>query len=132
MAWRSRCRSIVSSCSSASSSFLQPLSAAAAAAALSRLAASTGAEAYALRFARSVTSANDLDRHTSKWMQSFSRKSPMQLINEVPPIAVEKRIVACDGGENRALGHPVEYICLDLEHPAVCKYCGLRYVQVHH
>ena len=31
-----------------------------------------------------------------------------------------------------ALGHPIEFICLDLKEPAVCKYCGLRYVQDHH
>lgn len=109
----------------------------------------------------------------------------MELINEVPPIKVEGRIVACEGGENfansslllshrcyssdkyiyihtyfcsqvyhilaksrkitdlgislfmvadnnPALGHPIEYICLDLDQPAVCKYCGLRYLQDHH
>jgi hypothetical protein len=30
-------------------------------------------------------------------------------------------------GRDPALGHPIEYICLDGDHPAVCKYCGLRY-----
>lgn len=30
-----------------------------------------------------------------------------------------------------ALGHPIEFICLDLDAPAICKYCGLRYVQDH-
>ncbi|KAF9599057.1 hypothetical protein IFM89_033664 [Coptis chinensis] len=61
-----------------------------------------------------------------------SKKSPMELINEVPPIKVEGRIVACEGDNNPALGHPIEFICLDLEQPAICKYCGLRYVQDHH
>ncbi|WVZ03507.1 hypothetical protein V8G54_024313 [Vigna mungo] len=61
-----------------------------------------------------------------------SKKSPMELINEVPPIKVEGRIVACEGDTNPALGHPIEFICLDLPEPAVCKYCGLRYVQDHH
>ncbi|XP_020571811.1 NADH dehydrogenase [ubiquinone] iron-sulfur protein 6, mitochondrial [Phalaenopsis equestris] len=70
--------------------------------------------------------------HTAKWMQDSSRKSPMQLINEVPPIKVEGRIVACEGDSNPALGHPIEFICLDLKDPAVCKYCGLRFVQHHH
>ncbi|KAL3524531.1 hypothetical protein ACH5RR_017365 [Cinchona calisaya] len=60
-----------------------------------------------------------------------SKKSPMQLINEVPPIKVEGRIVACEGDSNPALGHPIEFICLDLDKPGVCKYCGLRYVQDH-
>ncbi|KAK1261504.1 hypothetical protein QJS04_geneDACA008888 [Acorus gramineus] len=70
--------------------------------------------------------------HTSKWMQDTSKKSPMELINEVPPIKVEGRIVACEGDTNPALGHPIEFICLDLKDPAICKYCGLRYVQNHH
>ncbi|RZR76253.1 hypothetical protein BHM03_00000918 [Ensete ventricosum] len=47
--------------------------------------------------------------HTAKWMQvidstsSFPivqdtrKKSPMELINEVPPLQVEGRIVACEG-----------------------------------
>ncbi|XP_027160511.1 NADH dehydrogenase [ubiquinone] iron-sulfur protein 6, mitochondrial [Coffea eugenioides] len=69
--------------------------------------------------------------HTQKWMQDTTQKSPMQLINEVPPIKVEGRIVACEGDSNPALGHPIEFICLDKEEPAVCKYCGLRYVQDH-
>ncbi|KAJ8492881.1 hypothetical protein OPV22_014602 [Ensete ventricosum] len=70
--------------------------------------------------------------HTAKWMQDTRKKSPMELINEVPPLQVEGRIVACEGHSNPALGHPIEFICLDLEAPAVCKYCGLRYVQNHH
>ncbi|KAH7692883.1 NADH dehydrogenase (ubiquinone) Fe-S protein 6 [Dioscorea alata] len=70
--------------------------------------------------------------HTAKWMQDTSKKSPMELINEVPPIKVEGRIAACEGDSNPALGHPIEFICLDLKDPAICKYCGLRYVQNHH
>ncbi|KAH7841801.1 hypothetical protein Vadar_034500 [Vaccinium darrowii] len=69
--------------------------------------------------------------HTDKWMQDTSKKSPMELINEVPPIKVEGRIVACEGDSDPALGHPIEFICLDLDAPAICKYCGLRYVQDH-
>ncbi|KAL6581641.1 hypothetical protein OROMI_007564 [Orobanche minor] len=74
--------------------------------------------------------------HTQKWMQAdvmdASKKSPMELINEVPPIKVQGRIVACEGDNDPALGHPIEFICLDKVEPAVCKYCGLRYVQDHH
>ncbi|ONK71544.1 uncharacterized protein A4U43_C04F9730 [Asparagus officinalis] len=70
--------------------------------------------------------------HTAKWMQDTSKKSPMELINEVPPIKVEGRIVSCEGDINPALGHPIEFICLDLKDPAICKYCGLRYVQHDH
>ncbi|TKY67856.1 NADH dehydrogenase of ubiquinone iron-sulfur protein 6 [Spatholobus suberectus] len=75
---------------------------------------------------------SQIGNHTAKWMQDTSKKSPMELINEVPPIKVEGRIVACEGDTNPALGHPIEFICLDLAEPAVCKYCGLRYVQDHH
>ncbi|EXB74779.1 hypothetical protein L484_023521 [Morus notabilis] len=75
---------------------------------------------------------NQVGNHTAKWMQDTSMKSPMELINEVPPIKVEGRIVACEGDNDPALGHPIEFICLDLKEPAVCKYCGLRYVQDHH
>ncbi|RZB79049.1 NADH dehydrogenase [ubiquinone] iron-sulfur protein 6, mitochondrial isoform E [Glycine soja] len=39
-----------------------------------------------------------ISNHTAKWMQDTSKKSPMELINEVPPIKVESRIVACEGG----------------------------------
>ncbi|KAJ8622170.1 hypothetical protein MRB53_030699 [Persea americana] len=73
-----------------------------------------------------------ISNHTAKWMQDTSKKSPMELINEVPPIKVEGRIVACEGDNNPALGHPIEFICLDLKEPAICKYCGLRYVQHNH
>ncbi|XP_010558646.1 PREDICTED: NADH dehydrogenase [ubiquinone] iron-sulfur protein 6, mitochondrial-like [Tarenaya hassleriana] len=73
-----------------------------------------------------------ISNHTAKWMQDTSKKSPMELINEVPPIKVGGRIVACEGDTDPALGHPIEFICLDLDEPAVCKYCGLRYVQDHH
>ncbi|XP_047327616.1 NADH dehydrogenase [ubiquinone] iron-sulfur protein 6, mitochondrial [Impatiens glandulifera] len=69
--------------------------------------------------------------HTAKWMQDTSKKSPMELINEVPPIKVQGRIAACEGDNNPALGHPIEFICLDLDQPAICKYCGLRFVQDH-
>uniref|UniRef100_A0A2N9FAU3 Zinc finger CHCC-type domain-containing protein n=1 Tax=Fagus sylvatica TaxID=28930 RepID=A0A2N9FAU3_FAGSY len=73
-----------------------------------------------------------LDILLFNYMLDTSKKSPMELINEVPPIKVEGRIVACEGDSNPALGHPIEFICLDLNEPAICKYCGLRYVQEHH
>ncbi|KAF9599079.1 hypothetical protein IFM89_033686 [Coptis chinensis] len=66
------------------------------------------------------------------WNLDRSKKAPMELINEVPPIQVEGRIFACEGDNNPALGYPIEFICLDLEQPVIRKYCGLRYVQDHH
>ncbi|CAI9767779.1 unnamed protein product [Fraxinus pennsylvanica] len=79
-----------------------------------------------------AVSSEVITSHTAKWMQDTSKKSPMELINEVPPIKVQGRIVACEGDNDPALGHPIEFICLDLNEPAICKYCGLRYVQGHH
>ncbi|XP_049349396.1 NADH dehydrogenase [ubiquinone] iron-sulfur protein 6, mitochondrial [Solanum verrucosum] len=78
-----------------------------------------------------VASSEVITSHTEKWMQDTSKKSPMELISEVPPIKVGGRIAACEG-DSPALGHPIEYICLDLPEPAICKYCGLRFVQDHH
>ncbi|CAO2832330.1 unnamed protein product [Amaranthus hypochondriacus] len=77
-----------------------------------------------------IVSTEVVTSHTDKWMQNKNKKSPMELINEVPPIKVEGRIAACEGAKN-PLGHPIEFICLDLDTPAICKYCGLRYIQDH-
>ncbi|KAL1822359.1 hypothetical protein ACET3Z_009137 [Daucus carota] len=85
-----------------------------------------------LRFVSGVVNSEVATSHTAKWMQATDKKSPMELINEVPPIKVDGRIAACEGDTNPALGHPIEFICLDKDEPAVCKYCGLRYVQDHH
>ncbi|KAK1392117.1 putative Zinc finger, CHCC-type [Heracleum sosnowskyi] len=85
-----------------------------------------------LRFVSSVVNSEVTTSHTAKWMQATDKKSPMELINEVPPILVDGRIAVCEGDINPALGHPIEYICLDKDEPAVCKYCGLRFVQDHH
>ncbi|KAG8046569.1 hypothetical protein GUJ93_ZPchr0008g13708 [Zizania palustris] len=86
---------------------------------------------------RAVSAAAVVGDHTAKWMQDTSKKSPMEMISAEPPIKVEGRIAACDGRKDKSyetasLGHPIEYICLDLDRPAVCKYCGLRFVQDHH
>ncbi len=54
----------------------------------------------------------------------------MDLINEAEVIEVDGPIAICDGGGG-ALGHPIEYIRLDVSDedaaPRVCKYCGTRY-----
>ncbi|XP_078440454.1 NADH-ubiquinone oxidoreductase-like protein [Wolffia australiana] len=82
---------------------------------------------------RGITAGGALiGEHTAKWMQDTSKKSPMELINEVPPIKVSGRIAVCTGANDASLGHPVEFICLDQDEPAVCKYCGLRFFQDHH
>ncbi len=67
-------------------------------------------------------------------MNGKFRSDAQTLVNQVPPIEVEGYTAVCDGGGGM-LGHPIEYIQLDLvQHkgPAVCKYCGLRYVSKKH
>ncbi|KAK9671188.1 hypothetical protein RND81_12G012000 [Saponaria officinalis] len=96
---------------------------------LTSVAKSTALRANARSF--SIVTTEVVTSHTDKWMQDKSKKSPMELINEVPPIKVDGRIAVCEGDHNPSLGHPIEFICLDLDAPAICKYCGLRYVQDH-
>eukprot|EP01138_Halocafeteria_seosinensis_P008993 gb/GECG01009192.1/.p1 GENE.gb/GECG01009192.1/~~gb/GECG01009192.1/.p1 ORF type:complete len:133 (+),score=13.98 gb/GECG01009192.1/:1-399(+) len=58
------------------------------------------------------------------------RSNAEEMVNEVPPIKVNKKWAVCDGGGG-ATGHPAEWIQLDNRDgatPAVCKYCGLRFV----
>ena len=40
--------------------------------------------------------------------------------------------MACDGGPNPAMGHPVVYLNLDKGIPKACSYCGLRYYNANH
>ncbi|CAK9216096.1 unnamed protein product [Sphagnum troendelagicum] len=95
--------------------------------ALDKVATATPSNFPSSPTASSLLTCELFDDHTAKWMQSTDKKSPMELISEVPVIEVDARVVACEGGRDPALGHPIEYICLDGDHPAVCKYCGLRY-----
>eukprot|EP01047_Picozoa_sp_COSAG01_P020399 COSAG01_NODE_1160_length_11460_cov_196.773611_10_plen_80_part_00 len=48
---------------------------------------------------------------------------PQQMIDEAPVTVIGTDHVLCVGGDDTALGHPVEYIKLDSPEPAVCKYC---------
>ena len=77
--------------------------------------------------------------------KQVNNKWAIDLIKEVPPVAVNKRVVglvclsvclkltiyylqvSCDGGGG-ALGHPRVYINLDDGKPVSCIYCGLRYI----
>eukprot|EP00240_Pyramimonas_obovata_P009577 CAMPEP_0118933776 /NCGR_PEP_ID=MMETSP1169-20130426/12463_1 /TAXON_ID=36882 /ORGANISM="Pyramimonas obovata, Strain CCMP722" /LENGTH=83 /DNA_ID=CAMNT_0006876585 /DNA_START=225 /DNA_END=476 /DNA_ORIENTATION=+ len=73
------------------------------------------------------------ESHSSKWLSGG--KAPIDMIAEVPPIGLHQRTAVCYGGEDPALGHPVEYIMLDdtsAEAPATCKYCGLRFYEIAH
>ena len=54
----------------------------------------------------------------------------MDVIAESPPIKVHGAVVASTGGEDPALGCPIEFIDLrgtSIDKPAVCKYTGNRY-----
>eukprot|EP00793_Prasinoderma_coloniale_P001139 PRCOL_00006130-RA len=89
-----------------------------------------------LRGTSGVGLGDGISAHTDKWMTpGTGKKSPMELIAEVAPIGVEEDVAVCYGHEDPVLGHPVEFIKVSTatkENPAVCKYCGLRYYQLHH
>ena len=50
------------------------------------------------------------------------------MIDEVLPIVIDDDYVLCNGGDDTLVGHPIEMIKVDSPWPAVCKYCGLRYI----
>jgi uncharacterized Zn-finger protein len=55
-----------------------------------------------------------------------------ELVHRVAPIVVDDDVVRCFGTNAVGLGHPVEYIQLnkvDPHKPAVCKWCGLRFIR---
>ena len=65
---------------------------------------------------------------------NIHRSDAEVLINEVPVIEVDGPVALCDGGGG-SLGHPIEFIQLNSKTPdipAVCKYCGLRYIMKKH
>jgi len=51
----------------------------------------------------------------------------MERIAAAPVTVVAGRVAMCDGGGG-ALGHPLEFIKLDAPYPAVCKYCGAKFI----
>ena len=58
------------------------------------------------------------------------RSNAAELITQVPVIEVQGSLAVCDGGGG-ALGHPIEYIQLNMVDTEYayneCKYCGLRF-----
>ncbi|KAL2633663.1 hypothetical protein R1flu_005142 [Riccia fluitans] len=62
--------------------------------------------------------------HTAKWMTNYEVKSPMELIAEIPPLEVHGRVVACEGGRDPALGHPIETKLDFMENPYGWKQLG--------
>ena len=72
----------------------------------------------------------DNDLRSARFMDKTKETNTnwaIDLISKVPPVQVNKRIVACEGSPNPALGHPKVYINLDTHDPETCIYCGLRY-----
>lgn len=54
----------------------------------------------------------------------------MDLVQSAEPVKVYGPVAVCDGGGG-PLGHPIEYIQIsraDAMYPAVCKYCGQKFV----
>lgn len=54
----------------------------------------------------------------------------MDLVQAAAVTIVPGAVATCDGGGG-ALGHPLEYIQIDRPHaqfPAVCKYCGAKFI----
>jgi uncharacterized Zn-finger protein len=70
----------------------------------------------------------DADAVRSKW-----GSNAMDLVQKASVIAVKGPVAICDGGGG-PLGHPLEYIQVhraDSEYPAICKYCGAKFVADH-
>ena len=53
------------------------------------------------------------------------------LVDDREVVITDAMYVRCDGG-NGPLGHPVEFITLERDGEATCKYCGRRYVHAGH
>ncbi|EAA14945.3 AGAP009072-PA [Anopheles gambiae str. PEST] len=56
----------------------------------------------------------------------------IKLIDELPIVKSEQRVVCCDGGTDPALGHPKVYINLDKPGAHACGYCGQRFEKIDH
>eukprot|EP00469_Lotharella_globosa_P013295 CAMPEP_0167777298 /NCGR_PEP_ID=MMETSP0111_2-20121227/3615_1 /TAXON_ID=91324 /ORGANISM="Lotharella globosa, Strain CCCM811" /LENGTH=95 /DNA_ID=CAMNT_0007667465 /DNA_START=22 /DNA_END=309 /DNA_ORIENTATION=- len=61
------------------------------------------------------------------------KKTPEELIAEAPIIEVDGTVAICTGYSPTST-HPTEYIQLNTvkNEPAVCKYCGLRFIMKKH
>jgi uncharacterized Zn-finger protein len=66
--------------------------------------------------------------HTAAAQTGTLQYVPAAMIDEVLPIVIDDDYVLCNGGDDTLVGHPIEMIKVDSPWPAVCKYCGLRYI----
>lgn len=70
----------------------------------------------------------DPDAVRSKW-----GSNAMDMVQSADVIKVPGPVATCNGGGG-ALGHPIEYIQIDradAQFPAVCKYCGNKFIADH-
>lgn len=70
----------------------------------------------------------DTEAVRSKW-----GSNAMDLVQSAEVTKVSGPVAICDGGGG-PLGHPIEYIQLDradAQFPAVCKYCGRKFISDH-
>ena len=57
------------------------------------------------------------------------RSNALELVHRVPIVEVDGDMAICDGGGG-AMGHPLEYISLEVPGEVVyCKYCSVRYMK---
>lgn len=66
--------------------------------------------------------ATDAAAVAAKWSSDA-----MARVAAAPVTFVPGRLATCDGGGG-SLGHPLEFIKLDAPYPAVCKYCGAKFM----
>ncbi|GAB0493819.1 hypothetical protein MMPV_005105 [Pyropia vietnamensis] len=66
--------------------------------------------------------ATDAAAVATKWSSDA-----MARVAAAPITFVPGRVAMCDGGGG-SLGHPLEFIKLDAPYPAVCKYCGAKFM----
>ncbi len=94
------------------------------------------AAAVAVPAARALSnSASSSNPSKSPYKHGAHRSNAEELVVKFPVTKVHGTVALCDGGGG-AMGHPIEYIQLNVVGGAgregECKYCGLRYESDHH
>ena len=64
-------------------------------------------------------------------MAGVTKAEEFLLVDDREVVLTPELHVRCDGATG-ALGHPVEFITLEMGGQAMCKYCGRRYVHKSH
>lgn len=66
-----------------------------------------------------------------KFPKLVNARPAMELIDEMPPIAIQGSRTFCDGGGG-PLGHPKVFINVDKPGNHACGYCGIRFFKDDH